>query len=159
MSEEVRITSATGGEKGKKRAQLGSIDPQALLTLAEVAGFGGEKYERYNMLKGYDWSLSYDALQRHLLAFWSGEELDAESGLPHLGHAAWHCLTLLAFQQRGLGTDDRYVQPSEEPEVTEGQRYDALNELFPRSELRPCHRQGEMHDPHRWLGTYWCLGD
>jgi hypothetical protein len=108
--EEVRVTSATGGQKGKKLAQLGSLDPQSLLTVAEVSGFGAQKYARYNYLKGYDWSLSFDALQRHLLAFWSGQDTDPESGLPHLGHAAWHALALLSFSSRGLGTDDRFKQ-------------------------------------------------
>ena len=106
-SDEVRVTSATGGQKGRKQAQLGAIDPTALRTVAEVAGHGTEKYARYNFLRGYDWSLSYDALQRHLLAFWAGEDIDPESGLAHLGHAAWHCLALLAFMQRQIGTDDR----------------------------------------------------
>lgn len=77
------------------------------MDLAEVAGFGGEKYERYNFMKGYKWSLSYDAMQRHLHAFWSGENTDEESGKAHLAHAAWHALTLLTFLNGDLGTDDR----------------------------------------------------
>lgn len=113
LNGEVRVTSPTGGQKGQKRAQLGALDPGALRTVAEVAGYGTEKYDRYNFLKGYDYSLSYDALQRHLMAFWSGENNDPESGLPHLGHAAWHCLALLAFVQRGVGADDRPKVPME----------------------------------------------
>lgn len=110
---EVRVTSATGGEKGQKLARIGSLDPKALMEVAKVAGFGEQKYSRLNYLKGYDWSLSYDACQRHLHAYWSGEDLDPESGLPHLAHAAWHCLAQLAFMIHGLGTDDRY-KPGEE---------------------------------------------
>lgn len=108
---EVRFVSETGGEKGQKLAQLSSLDPKALLVLAEVSGFGAQKYAPHNFLKGYDWSLSFDAGQRHLLAFWAGEDNDPESGLPHLGHAAWHCLAMLSFLERGLGTDDRFIQP------------------------------------------------
>lgn len=104
---ETRVVSSTGGAKGKKLAQLGAVDPRALMFVAEVAGFGGNKYSRYNFMKGYDWSLSYDALQRHLNAFWAGDNVDEESGLPHVAHAAWHCLALLSFLDRGLGTDDR----------------------------------------------------
>lgn len=113
MLEEVRVTSQTGGQKGQKLARLGSLDPKALMEVAKVAGFGEQKYSRLNYLKGYDWSLSYDACQRHLHAYWSGEDLDPESGLPHLAHAAWHCLAQLAFMIHGLGTDDRYVRPDE----------------------------------------------
>lgn len=106
----VRITSETGGQKEKKLAQIGALDALALLAVAEVAGAGAEKYDRHNFLKGYDWSLSYDALQRHLLLWQAGTDTDDESGQPHLAHAAWHCLALLAFQLRDLGTDDRYEQ-------------------------------------------------
>ena len=104
---EVRVTSETGGQKGKKQAQVGALDPQALLEVARVAGFGTDKYERYNFLKGYDWSLSFDALCRHLFAWWSGEDNDPESGLSHMGHVGWHALALLAFSQRNVGTDNR----------------------------------------------------
>lgn len=98
----------TGGMKGQKLAELGAIDPASLMELAKVAGYGTEKYDRLNYLKGYNWSLSYDAMQRHLMAFWNGESIDPESGLHHLAHAAWHCLTLMSFDDRDLGTDDRF---------------------------------------------------
>lgn len=105
---EERITDPkTGGEKGSKQAVLGDAAPETLTELAKVYGFGRRKYQRLNYLRGYDWSLSYDACERHLRAFWEKKELDDESGLHHLAHAAWHCLTLLAFAKRGLGTDDR----------------------------------------------------
>lgn len=108
MVTEERITDpVTGGQKGQKLAQMGALCPLALLEVAKVAGFGAKKYERFNFLKGFNWSLSYDALQRHLHAFWSGEDADEESGIYHLAHAAWHCLCLLAFELRGLGNDDR----------------------------------------------------
>lgn len=104
---ESRVVSDTGGEKGQKLAQLGAVDPLALLEVAKVAGFGGQKYARYNFMRGYDWSLSYDALQRHLNLFWAGEDADPESNLPHLAHAAWHCLALLHFSRNHPTFDDR----------------------------------------------------
>jgi hypothetical protein len=110
---EVRTTSSTGGQKGQKLAQMSSLDPHALSVVAEVAGFGAQKYSKLNFMKGYDWSLSYDALQRHLHAFWNGQDRDDESGLLHLGHAAWHCLAMISFFERGLGTDDRYSSTPE----------------------------------------------
>lgn len=101
------VDPTTGGAKNQKLAQLGALDPGALLAVAEVAGFGATKYARYNFLKGYDWSLSFDAMQRHLLLWYSGEDTDPETGLSHLAHATWHGLALLAFERRGLGTDNR----------------------------------------------------
>ena len=105
---EERVTDpATGAQKGRKGAELGALDPRALLRVAEVAGFGARKYARFNFARGYAWSLSFDALQRHLLTWADGQEIDDESGLPHLAHAAWHCLALLTFAERDRGTDDR----------------------------------------------------
>lgn len=104
---EVRATSDTGGQKGRKPAQMSTLNPDSLLAVAEVGGFGAAKYEAHNYLRGYPWSWSYDALHRHLAAYWAGEDTDAESGLSHMAHAAWHCLALIAFAQRGVGTDDR----------------------------------------------------
>lgn len=104
---EVRVTSVTGGQKGQKVARLGGADPGSLNELARVFGYGEAKYARYNYLKGYPWSLSIDALFRHLLAFLAGEDTDPESGLLHTAHVAWHALTLTAFVQRDIGEDDR----------------------------------------------------
>lgn len=98
----------TGAKKEIKQAQLGAIDPKALLLLAEAAGYGAGKYEQYNYLKGYPWSLSFNAMMRHALAFWNGEDLDPESGLPHMVHAAWHGLAMTSFLTRGIGEDDRF---------------------------------------------------
>lgn len=112
---ETRVTSTTGGQKGQKLPRLGGADPKALMELAKVFGFGEEKYARFNYLKGYDWSLSIDALYRHFLAFQAGEDRDEESGLLHMAHVAWHALALTAFQLRDIGSDDRF---REEPDLS-----------------------------------------
>ena len=107
---EHRVTDpATGGSKGQKDCRLGALDPLALEQLGLVGGMGEEKYDRFNYLKGYKWSLGVDALYRHLLAFLAGEDRDEESGLPHMAHAAWHALCLTSFLVRDIGTDDRPV--------------------------------------------------
>jgi hypothetical protein len=89
--------------------------------LAEVAGYGAQKYEQdepgkttYNYLKGYPWSLNYNAAMRHLMLFWGGQDIDSDSGLPHLAHAAWQCLAMLSFMNHELGVDDRWVPPGRE---------------------------------------------
>lgn len=107
-SQEVRVVDpVTGGAKGSKPCQVGALDSLALEELGLVAGFGGKKYERYNFLKGYAWSLSVDAAFRHFLAFLSGEDRDPESDLLHTAHACWHLHALTGFQLRSIGTDDR----------------------------------------------------
>lgn len=106
--DEVIVTDPqTGGRKGQKLEQLGTVDPRALSELAKVGGFGAQKYERFNYLRGYAWSLSVDAAYRHFTAFLSGEDIDPESGLQHAAHLAWHALALTSFALRSIGTDDR----------------------------------------------------
>jgi hypothetical protein len=113
LSEEIRTTSSTGGQKGKKLEEMSALDPHSLMLVAAVAGFGATKYSKLNFMRGYEWSLSYDALQRHLHQFWNGQDVDDESQMLHLAHAAWHCLALISFYERGLGTDDRYASTPE----------------------------------------------
>lgn len=80
-------------------------------------GRGAQKYAPRNWEKGYDWSLSYSALQRHLNAFWGGEDLiqqneagdDPTAGVPHLTAAAWHTFALLDWSQTHPELDDRPV--------------------------------------------------
>jgi hypothetical protein len=112
MTEQM-VVSETGGKKARKPQQIHRLDPMALAYVAEVASWGGAKYDlekdadHYNYLKGFPWSDTYDAGQRHQMLHWSGEDLDPESNLLHLGHAAWHALCQLSFALRGIGTDDR----------------------------------------------------
>lgn len=84
---EVRTTSSTGGQKGVKLARFELIPTGPLKAVAEHYGKGAEKYEDRNWERGYEWSKSYAALQRHLNAFWSGEDIDEETGSPHLAAA------------------------------------------------------------------------
>jgi hypothetical protein len=115
-SEEVVVTSETGGQKGRKPARFELIPPEALEKVARAYGYGAEKYSDDNWRKGYDWSLSYGAMQRHLNAFWAGEDTD-ESGHPHLAHAAFHVLTLLVYS-----TQDHYRQFDDRPRPPEPAR-------------------------------------
>lgn len=110
--ETVRVTDPnTGGTKDRKTAQFGALDGLSLYRVAQVAGHGAGKYGRLNWMRGYDWSLAYDAMQRHLLKWQAGEDTDPESGMSHLAHAAFHILSLIGMGERGLGTDDRYKEP------------------------------------------------
>jgi len=97
LSGEVRTVSSTGGEKGVKPARFDLIPTGPLATLATHYGLGAAKYADNNWARGYKWSNSYAALQRHANAFWSGEEVDEESGSPHLAAVAFHAFSLLHF--------------------------------------------------------------
>lgn len=106
---EIRVTDpTTGGQKGRKLAQHSLIPPEFLHELAELFGRGAEKYDRWNWRKGYDWSLSYDAMQRHLNLFWSGVDMDEDTKAKHIMNAAWHCCVLAIFMDEFPEKDDRF---------------------------------------------------
>ena len=108
MSEEVRITSETGGQKGSKEERYDLIPTEPPRLLATLYGRGAQKYDDDNWRRGYDWKLSYAALQRHINQFWSGEDIDPETQVPHVINAAWHCFTLAQFMIDHPEYDNRY---------------------------------------------------
>lgn len=113
---ETREVSSSGGEKGSKLARFDLIPGDALWQLAELFGRGAAKYEARNWERGYAWSLSFAALQRHAWAFWNGEDVDPEMGVPHSVCAAWHALALTRFITQHPDFDDRpHTQPSRTP--------------------------------------------
>lgn len=112
-SGEVRVTSTTGGQKGSKPARYDLLPSVPLEQLARLYGRGAQKYAAHNWAKGYDWSLSFAALQRHAWAFWSGEDTDEEMGLPHMTAVAFHAFALVHFltYPEYARFDDRYRGP------------------------------------------------
>ncbi len=107
--DEVRsVNEATGAEKGVKLERPDLIPVEALRELATHYGRGSEKYDDHNWRKGYEWSKSYAALQRHANAFWGGEDLDPELGTKHVIAVAWHALTLATYMDEHPELDDRY---------------------------------------------------
>jgi hypothetical protein len=106
--DEVRVTDPdTGGEKGTKLARFDLIPAGPLLQLAEHYGIGARKYADRNWERGYAWSLSFAALQRHAWAFWNGEDLDPETQSHHMAAVAFHAFALIEFGNTDTGTDDR----------------------------------------------------
>jgi hypothetical protein len=107
-SPEVRVKNAkTGGEKCSKLERYDLIPVEPLREVARVFGKGATKYWDRNWEKGYDWSLSYASLQRHVNAFWSGEDIDPSSKCHHLAHAVFHCMALMEWDYTHPGLDDR----------------------------------------------------
>lgn len=109
--EDIEDTTQAGikYDTGKPRFDL--IPAKPMLMIAEVYTIGATKYADRNWEKGIAYSRIYGAVQRHLNAYWSGQDLDEESALPHLAHAAWGLLALLEYsdkaEQYGLDLDDR----------------------------------------------------
>lgn len=81
------LTDGRKDDAGKPRFDL--IPPEFDLAVARVLEYGARKYAPDNWRKVSDWKARYTAaLMRHVCAWRAGEELDKESGLPHLAHAA-----------------------------------------------------------------------
>ena len=104
---EVRSVSSTGAEKGMKLARYDLIPVTPLRLLAEHFGRGARKYEDRNWERGYEWSKSFAALMRHAWAFWGGEDIDEETGSPHLTAVAWHAMAMQEYSRTHPEFDDR----------------------------------------------------
>jgi hypothetical protein len=97
-------------DSGKYRFSLLSTD--ALVDIAKVGTMGATKYADHNWRKGMKWSRLLDAAHRHMMAWQLGENLDAESQLPHLAHACWNLMALLEYEKRGFGENDLWKPPA-----------------------------------------------
>lgn len=104
---EQMVESPTGGRKGDKLARYDLIPVEPLRKVAEVYGLGSRKYADRNWERGYAWSLSYAALQRHLNAFWGGESHAPDDGQHHLASVVFHALALMEFERSHPEFDDR----------------------------------------------------
>jgi len=118
MEETVQDFTGTVDGKGYKASMddpaklpMALIPTAILRGIAAALGYGAKKYAPNNWRRGMKYSEVYSALQRHLVAWQDGEELDGESGLSHLDHAAC-CLAFLreytATPTLYAAFDDRY---------------------------------------------------
>jgi len=89
---------------------LALIDRHAIEEIAKVLAFGAKKYEAHNWRKGIAYSRLLDAALRHLYAFADGEDLDPESGLPHVAHAGCCIVLLLGTMHTHPELDDRHTK-------------------------------------------------
>lgn len=80
--------------KNKPRLSLLLDSPKPLVGLSRVLENGVEKYGRGNWTNGFDHTMVIDSMLRHLAAYASGEDLDPESGLPHVDHVFANALFL-----------------------------------------------------------------
>lgn len=112
-----QLKEGTKFDEGKVRLEL--IPPEILYAVGTVLTFGASKYQERNWEKGMKWSRVFGALMRHMWAWWGGkgpttksflfEDKDSETAYSHLWHAATCILFLVAYEERSVGEDDRYV--------------------------------------------------
>lgn len=89
------------------KPQLSYIPLDFLSDAARVLEFGSRKYSRNNFRLGMTTNSLLDSLLRHVAALQSGEEIDSESGLPHVAHIL--CNAIFMNNPANKGHDDAEV--------------------------------------------------
>ena len=93
---------------GVTKVPLHLVPPSAKHYLAEALADGAKKYTPYNWRRAAISSSVYvAAMQRHIDAYWDGEDKAADSGVHHLAHAMACCALLLDAMSIGKLHDDR----------------------------------------------------
>ena len=99
------LGEATKDDKGKPALSL--LPRSAVEEIAAVLEMGAQKYGRDNWKEGMHWTRLIDAALRHIYAFADKEDIDPESGITHLAHAATNLMFLLEYYKKQKGEDDR----------------------------------------------------
>jgi hypothetical protein len=93
---------------GISKAPLHTIPPVSLVHLGLAMEDGKKKYGLMNWrAKTVSASVYYDAMLRHLLAWWDGEDAAPDSKVHHLGHVMACCAILLDAEASTRLNDDR----------------------------------------------------
>ena len=96
------------GEAGNKKTPLQLIPPIFKAGVAWVLRHGNLKYGPWNWRKTKVECQTYvGAINRHLDAWQSGEDLDPESGQSHLAHVAASVAILMDAEEQGTLVDNR----------------------------------------------------
>ncbi len=99
---------------GVSKAPISVVPTPFIHALGLAMLEGSLKYGRHNYRSaGIRYGVYYDAMMRHMNAWWEGEDIDPDSGLPHPVKAAACCAILFDAILRQNGNDDR---PPKSPE-------------------------------------------
>lgn len=113
---------------GIRKAGLSAVPSQPLYLLGLAMLEGARKYGRHNYrAAGIRYSVYYDAMMRHMQAWWEGEDIDPDSGLPHPAKAMACLVVLLDGMLMGNATDDR---PPAYPEGWMKQLHEAAGKII-----------------------------
>lgn len=93
---------------GILKVPFDTVPPAAIAYMSLAMGLGARKYGSFNWReKNVKATIYYAAMMRHMHAWFDGQELDPESGYPHIAHAL-ACAAILADATEGGNlVDDR----------------------------------------------------
>ena len=96
-------------DKDKPTFELLPID--LLADVNKVLQHGCIRYGLNNWRKaeGFKFSRCYNALLRHMFAWWQGEDNDRETGISHLAHAMCNLLFMMYHFKNNKQADDRPI--------------------------------------------------
>lgn len=99
------------GVAGGRKVGLRYVPISPLLQVAVAMKEGAEKYGAFNWRTGppIHFSTYFDAMERHLLEWWTGSDVDKDSGLHPLVKVMATCLVVLDSLERAV--DDRPKKP------------------------------------------------
>ena len=93
-------TSARGTKQDSNKPRWSLLPADTIPEVIDVLEFGAARYSPGNWAHVPDARTRYyDAMMRHIEAWWRGEKADPDSGKPHLAHACCCILFLLAFDK------------------------------------------------------------
>jgi hypothetical protein len=108
------MSEAVGTKLDQGKVDVTFLPYEALVGPARVFEYGARKYARENWRGGMPYLRLIAALMRHLWAFIEGEELDSESGLPHIDHALCTLMMLKWMTVHRKDLDNRFKGQVEE---------------------------------------------
>ncbi len=97
-------------QSGEQLAEdlLEYFDASDMANAAHVFDFGRRKYKEWNWAKGMPWSVPTACIMRHAEAILlDNQELDDDSGLPHIGHLLCNVIMLVHYERYYTEGDDR----------------------------------------------------
>lgn len=93
---------------GIKKVPFSTVPSQVTAEVGLAMLEGALKYGRHNYRSvGVRASVYYDAALRHLTSFWEGQDIDPDSGLPHIVKCLACLYVLRDSQHMGNWVDDR----------------------------------------------------
>lgn len=102
LSTPKKTVPAAGVKHDANKPRWSLLPMGSVAQIVQVMEFGARKYAPDNWQRVPEARTRYfDALMRHVHAWWSGERADPETGLHHLAHAGCCVLFLLWLEREG----------------------------------------------------------